>query len=100
MVFHVVLNLKIHHGKLVSLWLKEHSDDIQFFYLPPYCPDLNLNEYFNNLMEQKFHSQIQPRNIDEFQFVMGKILYKLQKLFQKIENFFLNNHIKYSSKNK
>ncbi|MDR0571923.1 MAG: transposase [Rickettsiales bacterium] len=50
---------------------------MQLFYLPPYCPDLNPNEYFNNLMKQKFHSQIQPRNIEEFKCVMGKILHKL-----------------------
>jgi transposase len=56
MVFLVVNNLKVHHGKLVSLWLKEHlSYEIQLFYLPPYCPDLNPNEYLKNLMQQKYH---------------------------------------------
>jgi transposase len=62
---------------LVSQWLKEHSDEIQLFYLPPYCPELNPNEYFNNIMKKKFHSQIQPRNIDELKSVMGKILRQL-----------------------
>jgi hypothetical protein len=41
-------------------------------------------------MKKKFHSQIQPRNIDELKSVMGKILRQLQKSPQKIENLFLN----------
>ena len=37
-------NGRFHHTKAVQEWLKEHADQITIFWLPPYCPSLNLIE--------------------------------------------------------
>ncbi len=37
-------NGRFHHTKAVKRWLKTHNDVIQIFWLPPYCPSLNLIE--------------------------------------------------------
>ncbi len=37
-------NGRFHHTKAVQDWLAAHSDRIQVFWLPPYCPSLNLIE--------------------------------------------------------
>jgi transposase len=37
-------NGRFHHTRAVGQWLKEHRDIIQIFWLPPYCPSLNLIE--------------------------------------------------------
>ena len=37
-------NGRFHHTKAVHRWLEAHSDLIEVFWLPPYCPDLNLIE--------------------------------------------------------
>ena len=39
-VFLILDNLKVHHGKLVSAWLKKHSDKIEVFFLPAYAPGI------------------------------------------------------------
>jgi transposase len=37
-------NGRFHHTRAVKQWLKDHKDVIQIFWLPPYCPSLNLIE--------------------------------------------------------
>jgi len=37
-------NGRFHQTKAVRQWLKTHRDHIQVFWLPPYCPSLNMIE--------------------------------------------------------
>jgi transposase len=37
-------NGRFHHTKAVHAWLAAHADQITVFWLPPYCPSLNLIE--------------------------------------------------------
>jgi transposase len=37
-------NGRFHHTRAVKQWLKAHRDIVQIFWLPPYCPSLNLIE--------------------------------------------------------
>jgi transposase len=37
-------NGRFHHTKAVYQWLAEHRDMVEVFWLPPYCPSLNLIE--------------------------------------------------------
>src|ERR1019366_349151 len=43
-VFLVLDNLGVHHCKPVKLWLAEHNEQIEVFYLPSYSPELNPDE--------------------------------------------------------
>jgi transposase len=55
-VFLVVDNLKVHHGKLVQAWLKERSNKIELFFIPPYSPELNPDKYLNNIIKNKMQN--------------------------------------------
>ena len=46
-VYMIVDNLKVHHAKLVTAWIEKHNDKIAIFYLPPYSPEFNPDEYLN-----------------------------------------------------
>lgn len=37
-------NGRFHHTQAVAAWLQAHRDQIEVFWLPPYCPSLNLIE--------------------------------------------------------
>jgi transposase len=37
-------NGRFHRTKAVEAWLHEHRDQIEIYWLPPYCPSLNLIE--------------------------------------------------------
>ena len=49
-VFLVLDNLKVHHGKLVKAWLEKKKAQIEVFFLPPYAPDYNPDEYLNHAL--------------------------------------------------
>jgi transposase len=51
-VFLILDNLRVHHGKIVAKWLAEHSDEIELFFLPPYAPESNPDEYLILLPKQ------------------------------------------------
>jgi transposase len=97
MVYIIVDNLRVHHAKLVTQWLEEHSDEIKLFYLPAYCPELNPDEVFNHLFKQEFQSIIQPQTKEELTATVGKILKKLQMSPDKIKSIFNKNEVKYAA---
>ena len=39
-----------------ALWLEEHKERIEVFYLPAYSPELNPDEYLNNDLKQTIAS--------------------------------------------
>lgn len=98
MIYFIVDNLKVHRSKLVAKFLEVNSDKIKVFYLPPYCPDLNPDEYLNNIIKQKFRALSQPKTKDELSSVVSKILKRLQKKPDLIKRIFLKKEIEYVSK--
>lgn len=66
-IFLFLDNLKVHHGKLVKTWIEEHKNEISIFYFPSYSPDINPQEYLNNILKQNIHSGLSPKNADEIE---------------------------------
>ena len=60
-IFLILDNLKVHHGKLVAKWLAKHKDKIELFFLPPYAPESNPDEYLNHTLKLSVHSGDLPR---------------------------------------
>lgn len=56
-IFLIVDNLRVHKAKSVRAWLEERSDKIEVFYLPPYSPELNPDEYLNNTLKARLRNQ-------------------------------------------
>ena len=51
-IFLILDNLKVHHGKLVAAWLEKHREKIEVFFLPPYAPEYNPDEYLILLLNK------------------------------------------------
>ena len=51
-LFLIIDNLRPHHAKLVTAWVEAHKDQIELFYLPPYAPEHNPDEFVNNDVKQ------------------------------------------------
>ncbi len=76
-VFLILDNLKVHHGKLVAAWLEKHQEKIEMFFLPPYAPEYNPDEYLNHAMKLSVHSGQLPYTADD---ISHKILSFMRKL--------------------
>jgi len=46
-VFLILDNLRGHHSEIIKEWAEQHLDEIEFFYLPSYSPEINPDEYLN-----------------------------------------------------
>ena len=58
-------NGRFHHTKAVDQWLAEHQDQIEIFWLPPYCPSLNLIERMWGHMKRTVLANVLYETIDD-----------------------------------
>lgn len=54
-IFVIMDNLPVHKSKELREWAEQNKERITLFYLPPYAPDLNPDEYLNNDLKQNVH---------------------------------------------
>ena len=96
-VFLIVDNLRVHHAKLVKAWEEEHKDQIKLFYLPPYSPEFNPDEYLNQDYKRNANKNKIPKNQQELRENTKNYMENLQRDTQKIANFFQHQSVKYAS---
>jgi len=96
-VYMIVDNLRVHHAKLVTAWVEEHKDKIALFYLPPYSPEFNPDEYLNQDYKRNANknnipfTQVQLRNNTE------KYMTELSQNEEKVANLFKHPSIAYAA---
>jgi transposase len=61
-IYLILDNLRVHHSKPVKDWVKDHSDQIELFFLPSYSPELNPDEYLNCDLKDGVHSKVPSRS--------------------------------------
>ena len=66
-VYLILDNLRVHHSKQVTEWVQENKDKISVFYLPPYSPEYNPDEYLNNALKRNIGSQAMVNDISELE---------------------------------
>lgn len=87
----------VHLRKLVKDWFEAHHKQIEPFYLPSYSPQLNPVEYLNNDVKQQVHSRAPTRALDQLKHTALSSLRRLQKLPQRVRNYFSHPCIAYAA---
>ena len=92
-VFLILDNLKVHHGKLVRQYLIDNVDKITVFYFPSYSPEINPDEYLNNILKNNLHNGLTPNNIKE---IYARMIYFLTNLtMEQIKKLFFHPQLAY-----
>jgi transposase len=94
-VYLILDNLTVHHGKLVKAWLGEHRDEIELFFIPPYSPELNPDEYLNHALKRHVHSGIAPRTKQEIKDKTHKFMQRLTYYTNEVCAFFRHEKVRY-----
>jgi len=89
-------NLPAHHAKVLSAWLAEHRDEIELFYLPPYAPEYNPDEYLNSDMKRSIGRRPMPRSKNDLSKNARSFLKQRQLQPAKIRGYFNTKHTKYA----
>ena len=89
-VFLVLDNLRVHHSKKVQEWLDKHKDRIEVFYLPPYAPEYNPDEYLNNDLKRNLGTQAMAKSVEELEANTSQFMEKLSDDSDHVKSYF--NH--------
>jgi transposase len=94
-VFLILDNLRVHHGKIVAAWLKRHSREIEVFFLPPYAPESNPDEYLNHALKRDVHSGELPHSKKDIKHKIHSFMRRLQHRKDSVRAFFRHPCISY-----
>jgi transposase len=89
-------NLRVHHAKTVTAWLANHKDEIEVFYLPPYAPEYNPDEYLNSDLKRSMGNRPMPKTEKDLSKGARSFLKKRQLEPEKVKAYFSTKHTKYA----
>jgi len=89
-------NLRVHHAKKVAAWLEEHQQEIELFYLPPYSPEYNPDEYLNSDLKREMSKKPIPKSEKELSANARSVLKRIQMNPKKVISFFGSKFTKYA----
>lgn len=96
-VFLILDNLQVHRAKKVQEWAERHKELIDLFYLPPYCPELNPDEYLNNTVKSQLRNKPAPRSQQQLQGRLSVCMKSNQRRPKLIRSLFEHPRVKYAA---
>jgi len=88
-------NLKVHHGKFPAAWQEKHKEKIEVFFLPPYAPEYNPDEYLNHALKISVHSGQLPYTAEDICHKIQSFMRKLQHHPPNVSCFFRHSALSY-----
>ena len=92
-IFLILDNLKVHHGKMVAEWVEERKSKIELFFFPSYSPQINPDEYLNNLLKKNVHSGELPHTEQQLESKTKNFMNCISHQPDKISNLFLHEKL-------
>ncbi len=96
-VFLILDNLRVHHAKLVTEWLQEHQEEIEVFYLPPYSPELNPDEYLNREFKTRLRLSDRAQSKSALLEKANAFMEFLKETLQRVMAYFKHSAVRYAS---
>jgi transposase len=96
-LFVVVDNLRVHRAKSVTAWVAKHADRIELFYLPPYAPERNPDEYMHNDLKQAMARRTTPMDKSAMKATLKSHMRGLQRRPDKVRSFFQAPEVRYAA---
>jgi transposase len=94
-IFLIADRARYHTSKATAEWLKKHEDRIELFFLPPYSPDLNPDEWvWKNVKHDNIY-RVVPQEPGQLFAIASKALRELWKMPEKIRGFFADPNLSY-----
>jgi transposase len=95
-IFLIVDNLRVHHAKKVQAWTAKHRKDIELFFLPPYSPEHNPDEYVNQDIKQELKKKPSPDSQAQLHDSLSSYMRSLQRKPKKVKKFFEHEKVLYA----
>src|SRR4030042_1034535 len=95
-IFMIVDNLRVHHARKVQTWVEKHKDRIEIFFLPPYSPEHNPDEYMNQDVKAHLREKPMPHSERELKSGLRSYMRRLQWKTDKVAHFFDHELVRYA----
>ena len=96
-IFLVVDGHSAHKTKIVKAWLEEHTGRIEIFFLPPYSPELNAQEYVNQDLKTNVIGKKRPINKAQMKNNVEEFMNKRKNDKKQVQKYFHGTHVKYAA---
>jgi transposase len=96
-IFLIVDNLRVHRAKAVMAWAEANKDKIELFFLPPYAPDTNPDEFLNNDLKQAIAKRRTPRTKAAMRADVVGHMRALRRNPAKVRSFFQAESVRYAA---
>ncbi len=87
-IFLIVDNLRVHHAKIVREWAEPLKDKIELFYLPPYAPESNPDEYLNHDFKTSLRLEPASDNDSDLMQKAMRIMKRLAQMPGRVQSYF------------
>jgi transposase len=96
-IFLVVDGHSAHKTKIVNAWLKENKSRIELFFLPPYSPELNAQEYVNQDLKTNVIGKKRPINKAQMRNNVEEFMNKRKNDRRQVQKYFHVSHVQYAA---
>ena len=95
-VFLVVDNLRVHRANRVRDWVAENAEKIELFYLPPYAPELNPDEYLNRDLKTTIRSGPIAKTVAALIEKARACMERIAAMPDRVRSYFRHEHVQYA----
>lgn len=96
-VFFVTDGHPAHKTKKLNEWLAENKGKIEVFFLPPYSPELNPQEYVNQDVKTNIIGKKRAINKTQMRNNVEEFMQKRKKDKRQVQKYFHVSHVKYAA---
>ena len=96
-IFLVVDGHSAHKTKIVNAWLEENKSRIEIFFLPPYSPELNAQEYVNQDLKTNVIGKKRPINKAQMRNNVEVFMNKRKNDRRQVQKYFHVSHVQYAA---
>ena len=86
-----------HKTKMLNEWLSENKDRIEVFFLPPYSPELNPQEYVNQDVKTNIIGKKRPINKAQMRTNVEDFMNGRKKDRRQVQKYFHVSHVRYAA---
>jgi len=86
-----------HKTKKLNEWLAENKDRIEVFFLPPYSPELNPQEYVNQDVKTNVIGKKRPINKAQMRTNVEEFMNKRKNDKKQVQKYFHVSHVRYAA---
>jgi transposase len=86
-----------HKTKKLNEWLEENKNRIEIFFLPPYSPELNPQEYVNQDVKTNIVGKRRPINKAQMRTNVEDFMHRRKNDRKQVQKYFHVSHVRYAA---